>query len=229
METELLELNQEQLSSIAGNLEHLIKLRKTTDNKVAQDLNIPPITIKRLLSGETTDPRISTLKSISDYFNVSIDTLIEPNAMAPNEFISQSKPIFLPVLDWESAKNKDKLDLKQWQTWIPVTIGKNEKISLNAFALESRPSMYPRFQPGTIFILDPELTPTDGDLVLVNLRENNELTLRELSIDPPDWQLHPVNQGASILNYSKETHELMAVVFLTLFYNRKMRPVNSER
>ena len=89
--------------------------------------------------------------------------------------------------------------------------------------------MYPRFQPGTIFILDTELTPTDGDLVLVNLRENNELTLRELSIDPPDWQLHPVNQGASILNYSKETHELMAVVFLTLFYNRKMRPVNSER
>ena len=81
METELLELNQEQLSSIASNLEHLIKLRKTTDNKVAQDLNIPPITIKRLLSGETNDPRISTLKSISDYFNVSIDTLIEPNAM----------------------------------------------------------------------------------------------------------------------------------------------------
>ena len=228
METELLELNQDQLSSIAGNLDNLIKLRKTTDNKVAQDLNIPPITIKRLLSGETTDPRISTLKSISNYFNISIDTLIEPNTVVPNEFINQSKLIFLPVLDWESAKSKDKIDLKQWQTWIPITIGKNEKISSNAFALDSRPSMYPRFLPGTIFILDPDLTPTDGDLVLVNLRENNELTLRELSIDPPDWRLHPVNQGTSTLNYSKESHEIVAVIFLTLFHNRKMRALHTE-
>ena len=99
METELLELNQEQLSSIAGNLDHLIKLRKTTDNKVAQDLNIPPITIKRLLSGETTDSRLSTLKSIADYFNVAFDTLIESDSMAPNEFISQSKPIFRSGID----------------------------------------------------------------------------------------------------------------------------------
>ncbi len=180
-------------------------------------------------NGETSDPRISTLKSISDYFNVSIDALIEPNTMAPNEFINQSKLVFLPVFDWESAKNKDKLDLTQWQTWIPVTIGKNEKISPNAFALDSRPSMYPRFLPGTIFILDPDLTPMDGDLVLVNLRDNNELTLRELSIDPPDWRLHPVTQSTATLNYSKESHEIIAIVFLTLFHNRKMRPVHTER
>ena len=60
------------------------------------------------------------------------------------------------------------------------------------------------------------------------MRENNELTLRELFIDPPEWQLHPVNQGSSILNYAKEAHEIMAVVFLTLFYNRKMRPIHTE-
>lgn len=113
--------------------------------------------------------------------------------------------------------------------WIPVTIGKDENISTHSFALESRPSMYPRFQQGTIFILDPELTPSDGDLVLVNLRENNELTLRELFIDPPEWQLHPVNQGSSILNYApKKDHEIVAVVFLTVFYNRKTRLIHTE-
>lgn len=229
METELLELNQEQLSSIAGNLEQLIKLRNTTDNKIAQDLNIPPITIKRLLSGETTDPRISTLKSISDYFNVSIDTLIEPNSIGPTIFINKFKPAFLPLLDWETAKNIGDIDFTHWENWVPVTLGKDVIFHQNAFALESRPSMYPRFQPGTIFILEPSLIPADGDLVLVNLRENNELTLRELSIDPPDWQLHPLNQGTGILNYSKDSHEIVAIVCLTLFYNRKMRPVNTER
>lgn len=228
MEPKHLELSNDQRCTIAENLSHLMKLRKTTESKIAQDLNVPVMTIRRLLSGETTDPRVFTLKTLADYFNVTIDTLIETGVLAPNESISQSKPLFIPVLDWDSAKNIDTIDLKKWPTWIPVTMGKEENISARSFALESRPSMYPRFQQGTIFIIDPELTPSDGDLVLVNLRENNELTLRELFIDPPEWQLHPVNQGSSILNYAKETHEIMAVVFLTLFYNRKMRPIHTE-
>ena len=228
MEHEHLELNKDQRSTIAENLSHLMKLRRTTESKIAQDLNVPVMTIRRLLSGETTDPRVFTLKTLANYFTVTIDTIIETGVLAPNESVSQSKPLVIPVLDWDVAQKITVIDLKKWPTWIPVPIGKREYISARSFALESRPSMYPRFQQGTLFILDPELTPADGDLVLVNLRENNELTLRELFIDPPEWQLHPVNQGSSILNYAKEAHEIMAVVFLTLFYNRKMRPIHTE-
>ena len=224
METEHLTLDQDQRNMISENLRYLMRMKKTTESKIAQELNIPVMTVRRLLSGETTDPRVFTLKMLADYFNVSIDALIGVNQLAPNELlINQTKPLFIPVFDWDQAKNINNIDLKKWEAWIPVTIGRNEKISGDAFALESRPSMYPPFQPGTIFILDPELKPSDGDLVLVNLRENNELTLRELHIDPPDWQLHSVNQGSSILSFSKEDHEIIAVVFLTLFYNRKMR------
>lgn len=229
MENELLRLDSEQRSVIADNLSRLIALKKTTESKVAQELDIPVMTVRRLLSGETTDPRVFTLKALADHFNVSLDRLIQSNAIGPNEHLSQSKPIFIPVLDWEFAKNRENIDLKQWSDWIPITVGKNENIGLNAFALESRPSMYPRFQPGTLFVLDPDLTPTDGDLVLLNLLENNELTLRELLIDPPDWQFHPLTPGVSILPYVKERHKVIAVVFLTLFYNRKTRPLHAEK
>ena len=228
VEPEHLALNKDQRCTIAENLRHLMRLRKTTESKIAQELNVPVMTIRRLLSGETTDPRVFTLKTLANYFNVTIDTLIETGLLAKNQPISQSKPLFIPVLDWEAAKNIDAIDLKNWQTWIPVTIGKGDNISASSFALESRPSMYPRFQHGTIFIFDPVLIPTDGDLVLVHLFENNELTLRELFVDPPEWQFHPVNQGSSILNYDKEAHIIMAVVFLTLFYNRKLGPINTE-
>ena len=229
MKPEHLEFNNDPRCIIAENLRHLIKLKKTTEGKIAQDLNIPVMTVRRLLSGETTDPRVFTLKTLANYFNVTIDTLMEVGVLAPNESISQSKPLFIPILDWDVAKNINAIDLKKWPNWIPVTIGKDENISSHSFALESRPSMYPRFQQGTIFILDPELTSSDGDLVLVNLRENNELTLRELFIDPPEWQLHPVNQGSSILNYApQKDHQIVAVVFLTLFYNRKIRSIHME-
>lgn len=222
MEIEHLPLDHKQRSAISENLSYLIKLKKTTESKVAQELNIPVMTVRRLLSGETTDPRVFTLKTIADYFQVSIDALIGVNEFPRQELLSPYKPLFIPVFDWEQVKNIRNLNLEKWPTWIPITIEKNQKISDKAFALESRPSMYPPFQQGTIFILDPELKPSDGDLVLVNLREDNELTLRGLHIDPPDWQLHSVSQSSNILNFSKECHQIIAVVFLTLFYNRKI-------
>jgi SOS-response transcriptional repressor LexA len=227
MKMECIELDQSQRSNIAENLTRLMTLRKTTENRIARDINIPVMTVRRLLSGETADPRISTLKTLADYFNVSIDNLIVRNDEINYGVMGQSKPLFIPVLDWESAQRANKIDFSQWHEWVPVTVGKNENISARAFALESRPSMYPRFQQRTMFIIDPELSAMDGDLVLINLRENNELTLRELFIDPPEWQLHPINQGGSSLHFSRETHEIVGVVFLTLFYNRKMRSLHA--
>ena len=224
MELEQLSLSKEQKSVIGQNLRKLMTLNKITETKVAQELDMPVMTLRRLLSGETTDPRIFTLKSIADYFNVSVDFLLGTSEISTYEFMNPSKPAFIPFFDWESIKNFSNINLKNWQDWIPVTIGKNTDFSKNCFAVESRPSMYPRFPQGTAFILDPDLQPMDGDfLVLIKLLKNNELTLRELFIDPPEWQLHPVNQGAPILHFTKKDHEIMAVVFMTLFYNRKLR------
>ncbi|MDX1838849.1 helix-turn-helix domain-containing protein [Legionella taurinensis] len=223
MEIEELDLDHEQRCAIAQNLSELMVIRNTTETKVAQELNIPVMTIRRLLSGETTDPRVYTLKTVADYFGVTVDTLLAPNSKTNPHHLNHSRPTFVPVFDWDTAKNAGAVDLKKWKEWLPITIEKNQSLSAQAFALESRPSMYPRYSPGTVFVFDPELTPADGDLVLVNLRENNELTLRGLYIDPPEWELHPINQGAPILKFDKNAHEIVAVVFLTLFFNRKIR------
>lgn len=224
MEIEELDLDHEQRCAIAQNLSELMAIRNTTETKVAQELDIPVMTVRRLLSGETTDPRVYTLKTLADYFNVTVDTLLAPNSkINPNHLNHHSRPTFIPVFDWETAKHAGSLELKKWKEWLPITIEQSQGLGANAFALESRPSMYPRYSQGTVFVFDPELTPSDGDLVLVNLRENNELTLRSLYIDPPEWELHPINQGAPILKFDKNAHEIVAVVFLTLFFNRKRR------
>ncbi|PJE14246.1 XRE family transcriptional regulator [Legionella sp.] len=217
---EVKQLNDNQRCTIAQNLRYLMDLKKITETKAAQELSIPVMTLRRLLSGETTDPRVFTLKNIADYFNVSVDSLIGESEIPSYELSKHSKPAFIPLFDWKSLKKHINTDLQNWQDWIPVTVGKNTQFSKKSFALESRPSMYPRYQQGTIFILDPELTPIDGDIVLVNLIKNNELTLRELFIDPPEWQLHPLIQGTPVLHFNREEHEIIAVVCLTLFYNR---------
>ena len=61
---------------IARNLSALLQKHHLNANQLANILGIPMMTVRRLISGETEDPRISTLKIIADYFQVSIDFLI---------------------------------------------------------------------------------------------------------------------------------------------------------
>lgn len=212
-----------QLQKIAENLRALLKKHHLNANQLAQELSIPKMTIGRLLSGETTDPRISTLKLISDYFNVPLDYLIEADEQTIVNALKQNQPHLVPKLDWDTVQkinNLSDLDLTQWETYQSIFL-KEQQISKNAFALKSRPSMYPRFPQDTLFIIDPDMTPRDGDIVLVKLKSHHELTLRELIIDPPEWQLHPLVSNAAILHYSKTDHQIIGVNILTMLYNRK--------
>ena len=43
---------------------------------LARQLDIPPPTINRLLSGQVTDPRCSTLILLADYFDVTIEQIL---------------------------------------------------------------------------------------------------------------------------------------------------------
>jgi transcriptional regulator with XRE-family HTH domain len=216
---------QSVFQKFAENLRALLKSHHLNANQLAQILGIPMMTIRRLLSGETTDPRISTLKLIADYFNVSVDSLLEGNAQTIINSLKKTKPHFVPKLDWntiEKITTISDLDLNQWKEWQSISLGERDPISKSAFALESRPSMYPRFPQGTIFIIDPDAIPTDGDIVLIKLKKNDELTLRELIIDPPEWKLYPIVSRSSILQFSEEEHQIIGVNLLTMLYNRRM-------
>lgn len=209
---------------LSVNLRTLLDSYNLNTNQLAQALGIPMMTVRRLLSGETTDPRISTLKLVADYFKTSIDALVEGNNQMSIKLFKKSKPIFVPILEWDTAEKIttiQDIDLSQWTEWQPVSFIEEDALSNNAFALESRPSMGPRFPQGTIFIIDPGVEPIDGDLVLVKIRENNELTLRELAIDPPEWRLKAIVPGSSSLQYSKSDHEIVGVNLLTMWYSRR--------
>lgn len=209
---------------LADNLRRLLQTHRLNANQVAQALGIPMMTVRRLLSGETADPRISTLRLIANHFGVTVDSLMEGNDQVLIKSLKKTKPLFVPILDWNTAEKMNRvtdLNLTQWEEWQSVSLGENESIGSHAFALESRPSMYPRFPQGTIFIIDPDVTPADGDIVLVKIKKNNELALRELAIDPPDWRLHSLISDTNVLQYSKLDHEIVGVNILTMLYNRR--------
>ena len=215
---------KDKSQNIPKNLYALLKSKELNANQLAQLLGIPMMTIRRLLSGETSDPRVFTLKLIANYFGVTIDSLIEKNPIVTNNSLEKARPFFVPKLNWEivsKIKSLNDINLSDWKEWQSISLNEKEKVSNNAFALESRPSMFPRFSKGTLFIFDNDVIPRDGDIVLIKLIKNNELTLRELLIDPPEWQLHPIVPGSNILPYSESEHSIIGINILTILFNRK--------
>lgn len=218
-----LKITKSQIQTLAHNLRALLKQRDFSESEVAEQLGLPVMTIRRIVSGETTDPRISTLKLIADFFEVTIDSLIDTASKATPS-TPKNKPLFVPVLDWATAAKTlsiEDLDLTSWQDWHPVILGDQYSENHSVFALKTRPSMQPRFPVGTLLIIDPNETPTDGDIVLVKLKKEKELSLRELVIDPPKWQLQPIIPGSEILFYEKSQHKIVGVVILTMLFARK--------
>jgi SOS-response transcriptional repressor LexA len=81
--------------------------------------------------------------------------------------------------------------------------------------------MHSRFPVGTVFIIDPKEKPIDGDLVLIRFKNNESVSLRDLIIDSPHWQLLSIAQNAPSINYDVKEHEIIGVVLLTILNARK--------
>src|SRR3990167_9818734 len=94
-------IEQLEAQIISKNLSQLLKKNNKTDGEVAAALDVPVMTIKRLLSGETTDPRVYTLKTIADYFGITVDSLLEENDGNKMTIEAKNKPVFVPILNWE--------------------------------------------------------------------------------------------------------------------------------
>ena len=219
-----MEINECNLAIIAKNLRFLLDEHHITENQIAQSLDIPVMTIRRLVSGETSDPRVSTLKMIADYFHISVDSLIENNSFTSMALMRKTTPQFIPLLNWEiatSIKSINDIDLKKWPEWYPIAFGDQYTLSHNVFALESRPSMQPRFPKGTLFIIDPNETPTDGDLALIKMKKDGNISFRELIIDIPRWQLQPIILCSETFFYDENQHQMMGIVVLTFLHCKK--------
>ncbi len=207
-------------ANLADNLLNLMEKAKVTDSDLARALDLPYNTIKRITSGETTDPKLSTLSMIADYFQIGIDALLHGGSMP---FAKAERPISVPILSWEDismASFPENIHLAQWQNWVPVATSGSLQLSENAYAIKSKKFMEPRFPSGTTFIIDPNEKPHDGDIVLVKILETNEVTMRELEIDPPLWQLHSVNSSSQPIQFDNKKYRIMGVSMLTILQSR---------
>ena len=63
-------------SWLVNNIKRLMMAKGLNEAKLAKRTNIPQPTLHKILSGKTEDPRVSTLKLLAEFFNVSLVAII---------------------------------------------------------------------------------------------------------------------------------------------------------
>lgn len=209
---------------LSKNIEILLEKNKITEGELARILNIPYNTVNRLATGFTTDPRVSTLQLIADYFQISLDALMSEGDPTQEDKKKIKMPHLVPLFTWDDISKSEfdiHMDKSNWTNWYPIILVNTENLSEHAYALESKRSMQPRFPVGTIFIVDPITTPIDGDLILVRMLENDAVSLRDLIIDPPNWQLSPIHGNTPVLLYNENIHCIIGIIVFTIMQSRR--------
>lgn len=200
---------------LAHNLRRLLDARNISEAELARQTSIPQPTLHKILSGKTNDPRASTVKSLADFFGISIDELMTGvNSKIKSD--SKSKIQSVAIISWEDCLHFEtqlsNITPSNWSQWI-VT----EFVSDKTFALISKPSMEPKFPRGSILIVDPSATPEDGDLVIAHYPDTKEATVRELNIDGPIRTFTTIGKPSSSTTPSDNKISIIGVVVKSIF------------
>jgi len=209
------------ISTLSNNLIKLLKITHTNESELARKLNITYNTIHRLVSGTTSDPKLSTLNLIAKYFNISLDALLSEKSNFHD--LDGEMPRFVPIFTWESIKTNNfihEFNRENWDKWLPISTNEKKIINDNCYALESTKSMQPRFPIGTTFVIKPDEPPIDGDLIIIKFKDDHSVSLRELIIDSPEWQLCPIIPGSKNLILDNDKIKIVGVVILTIIQTR---------
>lgn len=185
--------NNEQL--LALTLQELMHKARLTEAELSRRTSLPQATLHKIITGKTPDPRISTLKILADFFQISVEALMAGNSnFQDNNAVPLPKSI--PIISWSDCLKGmvyfNTLSPNHWRQWIVA-----DSATDNSFALISKPSMAARFSKEAILIVDPDLEPIDGDLVIIHYQGTPEATIREVLIDGPTRLLLPITPGAS--------------------------------
>lgn len=209
---------EEQDSPFANNLQRLMCKNEISEAELARQTKIPQPTLHKILTGKTIDPRGSTLSTIADCFKVSIDELYSGYDLGSRNFAMQ-KAQSIPLLSWkECLKGKtfiSELTANNWDNWITA-----EFTSPFVFALESKPALGPRFPLNTIFIVNSEILPEDGDLLIVRYPNTDEATLRDFTLDGPTKLLLPIIANTEVTVLTNEIRILGVIAQTRINYKK---------
>lgn len=200
-------LNESPNLLLAQTLSDLInKDGKLTPASLARKLGIPTNKITRILNGDVTDPKASTLLQIANCFGIGIDQLLGIEPIRQEEYGDLKASQVLPV--FAMSQSNQQQQPKEWYRWV------ENDIEGNHYALSVDTDLYePTFPQGSLLIVNPDLAPDDRSFVVVNDKNNpSHSSIKKYVIDGNRTYLYPINPKLTVEIYDNSLYTISGVI-----------------
>lgn len=177
---------------------------KTMD--LSRITHIPQPTLHKIVTGKSLNPRYTTLKTIADYFSISVEQL-KGEAPLPSNIVKSPLDLInkpsgrIYLLSNEMLKHSGDLSTVISDAIIPG----NANFQSNCFALNMPDtSMEPLFPIGSILVFNTNIIAVERQYILVHLKNEDVVVFRQLLVDGNDRYLKALNMDFKL----RELHEV---------------------
>lgn len=174
---------------IHHNIDYLMEKFSLDITSLSMETGVPIATISRMKK-EDNNPTISSIEPLAEFFRIDLNDLLYED-LSSIEYQSKKKIgniQYVPVIELEIIRDWPvQFDPKLYMG----TIGNLNSGSFGI--LLTTDSLFPIFYKNSILIIDPLITPKDGDYVFCILYEEKIPVVRQIFIDGSNNFFKPIN------------------------------------
>ena len=196
-------------SFLSKNLNYLLLQHSLDIKNLSIETGVPPATISRLRR-DGTNPTLSSLEPLLDFFRVDIDAFLYKDMSSPSyknrKQLGELVHISVYTLE-EIAHGIKSAKVLKFIGAAGITGENVFGISINSYALD------PAFQSNSIIIMDPDLKPIEGDYVLCHLGTSYDAPVfRQIFLDGSNYYFKPINPGFGDMKHYEHFNMIGVVI-----------------
>ena len=202
-------------------LEYLMKEQGINTQQLHKHTGVPLSTLKRLRLNKENNPTVASLVPIAQYFNVSVDQLLGIDPLEKKNCLQNG--ITVPIIEWENASNPQKDKYKQSFASLLVT---DMALSQHSYALIIKEQQWSNFLPGSLLVIDPQLTPNNRDFLIIAEEKVQFPQLYQLLIFKSKPYLKTSDSASEIISFTNNYKNLGVVIQIRMNYKDNKKHVN---
>ncbi|MGC0372182.1 MAG: hypothetical protein DGJ47_000889 [Rickettsiaceae bacterium] len=193
---------QDYRKNLIANLNHFIKESNLSPAETSKLAAIPKSTLYSLLSGET-EPQLSTLYALCNFFNVSFGQILGESPLISNEHQ-------IPILNWPDLNHKTgEIEFSIGPNTTFLTTSIVTKNTLYALLLDK--DIYTKYKKGSMFIVENSQEFTNNDIILISIAQG-DVTLKKILIESNACFLKSLSDDIPIIPYSKKNSYVFGIL-----------------
>jgi len=193
---------------LSENLHTLMSQARVTSSELAKATGLPATTIKRIRNHEQSNPTISSLLPIANYFSLTVSELLGCETAFKQNVIAGNGLQSIPLLAWDECSKYELVDYQHVQRRVPT----EKPVSTKAFSLQVNITDYVGLPLGCLLIVEPKLAIESGDLIIVTSKSGDNAALKRYIKEADQEYLQSLILGIGIVPFTDHYNVVGVVV-----------------